>query len=157
MKTKLFRFVAAASAASLLAGCVSTFNGVKPLSSGPPPKQRPEALVLGDIKMTDARWSEREQKVMLHAFQFGVEKWCAAHNSFELCKGSPRSNPRSEALVLNGAITEIQQGSSAARFWVGFGVGQQRARGEFVLNSADGTKLTAFRVRKSYLGGQGIG
>ena len=40
---------------------------------------------------------------------------------------------------------------------VGMGAGQQRVRGEFVTNAADGTKLTAFVVRKSYLGGQGIG
>jgi len=40
---------------------------------------------------------------------------------------------------------------------VGMDAGKKRVLGEFAVHAADGTKLTAFTARKSYLGGQGIG
>jgi len=157
MKTKTTQVVLLAAAVSVLTGCVSTFKEVKPLGGGPPPKERPSILALGDIKVTDARISEPEQKMMVHAFQLGAEKWCADHKGFEFRKEISATNVPPSAIVLNGTITEIEKGSAAARFWVGMGAGQKRVLGEFAVNAADGTKLTAFTARKSYLGGQGIG
>ena len=155
IKTGATQLVLIAASAALLTGCVSTFHEVKPLASGLPPKEKPNVFAIGDIKITDARFSESEQTMMLHAFHLGVEKWCAAHKAFEFRKGT--TNLPTSAIVLNGAIMEIEKGSAAARFWVGMGAGQQRALGEFAINAADGTKMTAFTARKSYLGGQGIG
>ncbi|HEV2391088.1 MAG TPA: DUF4410 domain-containing protein [Verrucomicrobiae bacterium] len=146
-----------ALAALLAAGCVSTFKEVKPLASGAPPKQRPSALALGELQITDARLSEPEKKVMAHAFQLGVEKWCAEHKSFDVLRDVPSTNVPPGAIILKGAITQVEKGSAAARFWVGMGAGQQRAVGEFMIHSSDGTKLTSFTARKSYLGGSGIG
>src|SRR3989442_14903542 len=133
MKIKHTIFVLLAASVPLLTGCVSTFKEVKPLGGGPPPKEKPAVLALGDIKVTDARLSEPEQKMMIHAFQLGVEKWCAEHKPFEFRKELSSTNAPPSAIVLNGVITEIEKGSSAARFWVGMGAGQQRAVGEFVI------------------------
>lgn len=157
MKTRTIMFVLMTTTVAVLTGCVSTFKEVKPLSVGPPPKQRPAVLALGDIKVTDARLSEADQKVMVHAFDLGVEKWCAEHKAFEVRRDVSTTNVPPGAIVLNGTITEIEKGSAAARFWVGMGAGQQRIAGEFAINGTDGTKLMAFAARKSYLGGQGIG
>jgi hypothetical protein len=138
-------------------GCVSTFKEVKPLTGGPPPKERPAALALGELKITDARLSEAERGVMVHAFQLGVEKWNAEHKSLDVLRVFPATNVPPTAIVLTGTITEVEKGSAAARFWVGMGAGQERAQGEFTLCATNGTPLTAFVARKSYLGGSGIG
>lgn len=95
--------------------------------------------------------------MLIHAFQLGVEKWCTEHKRFDFRKEVSASDGPSAVIVVNGAITEIEKGSASARFWVGMGAGQQRVQGDFAINAADGTKLTAFSARKSYLGGQGIG
>lgn len=157
MKTKLTAFVLAAATAVLLTGCASTFHEVKPLADGPPPKVRPTVLALGDIKITDARLAEPDQKLMVQAFKLGVEKCCVAHKAFEIRREVAPAAVPADALVLNGTIKEVEKGSAAARFLVGMGAGQERVTGEFALHAADGTKLTAFVARKSYLGGQGIG
>lgn len=143
--------------AVLATGCASTFKEVKPLSGGPPPKDRPSAIALGELKITDARLTSQEQKVMTHAFQLGLEKWCAEHKSLDLLDQIDATNVPPTALILRGSITEVEKGSAAARFWVGMGAGQERAQGEFSLHSPDGTQLTTFVARKSYLGGSGIG
>jgi hypothetical protein len=157
MRTKRIVFALAAMTVVMLTGCVSTFKEVDSLGGGPPPKEQPTVLALGDIKITDARCSEPEQKVMLHAFQLGVEKWCAEHKALVLRRDVSATNAPPGTIVLNGTITEINKGSAAARFWVGMGAGQQRARGEFAIHALDGAKLTSFAARKSYLGGSGIG
>ena len=157
MKTKTTLFALAVTTVALLTGCVSTFKEVKPLGGVPPPKERPTVLAFGDIKITDARITETEQKMMLLAFKIGVEKWCAEYKALEIRQDVPATNAPPSAIVLNGTITEINKGSAAKRFWVGMGAGQQRVLGEFAINAPDGTKLTAFVARKSYLGGSGIG
>lgn len=158
VKTKLSLLVILSIATPLFwIGCVGTFKELKPLSGGPPPQQRPGALAVGEINITDVRISEPEQKILIHAFQLGVEKWCTEHKTFEFRKEVTAINGGSAAIVVNGVITEIEKGSASARFWVGMGAGQQRVQGNFYVNAADGTKLTAFSARKSYLGGQGIG
>lgn len=140
-----------------LTGCVSTFKEIKPLSGGPPPKERPSALVVGEFRVSDVRIAEPEQKVLANAFQLGVEKWCAEHKAIAIHNGTCGTNLPPNSIVLNGNITEIEKGSAAARFWVGMGAGQQRAQGEFAVDGVDGTRLTSFTARKSYLGGLGIG
>jgi hypothetical protein len=140
------------------AGCVSTFKEVKPLANGPPPAVRPSTLALGEIKVTDARLSDSEKSTMAHAFQLGVEKWCAAHTAFTFVAWSSATNTAPpESVVLTGTIHEVEKGSAAARFWVGMGAGQSRVQGEFALDSPEGKTLTRLTARKSYLGGTGIG
>jgi hypothetical protein len=146
-----------AAALIVLTGCVSTFKEIKPLASGPPPKERPSVLMVGELQISDSRIAESEQKALGNAFQLGVEKWCTEHKAIAIRNGTGGGNLPANSIVLNGKITEIEKGSAAARFWVGMGAGQQRAQGEFVVHDADGTRLTSFTARKSYLGGLGIG
>ncbi len=149
--------VLAAGLALLVSGCVSTFKEVKPLSSSAPPAIKPTALVLGELKVSDARLTGTEQETMARAFQCGVEKWCMEHRSLEVLKNVGLTNLPASAIQLQGNITEVEKGSAAARFWVGMGAGQQRALGDFALCDAVGANLTSFEARKSYLGGTGIG
>ncbi len=150
--------IAVAAGLGLLAsGCVSTFKEVKPLAGGPPPAKRPSALALGELKITERRLSQPEQQVMAHAFELGVEKWCAEHKALQVLKQTAATNLPPSAIVLEGTITEIEKGSAVARVVVGMGAGQQRVVGEFRVRSPDGTNLTAFMARKAYLGGSAIG
>ena len=112
---------------------------------------------MGDLRVSDSRIAEPEQKLLVNAFALGVQKWCTEHKSIRvLTEVSPTGLP-SKAVVLTGNITEIEKGSAAARFWVGMGAGQERAQGQFEVQKPDGSRLTAFTARKSYLGGSGIG
>jgi hypothetical protein len=138
-------------------GCTSTFKEVNTLAVSPAPKEKPAVLALGEVKITDPRFSGSEQTLMLHAFQLGVEEWCAKNKSFEVQPQSALTNGPANAIVLSGNITEIEKGSAAARFWVGMGAGQARVRGEFALHAGDGAQLASFKARSSYLGGNGIG
>ena len=59
--------------------------------------------------------------------------------------------------IVSGTITEIDRGSAAARFIIGFGAGRAIARGTFEIHVASGLTLAKFESRKSYSGGAGIG
>ena len=155
--TRITRLAAALLLGCLATGCVSTFKEVKPLSVGPPPASKPTAVALGHLKITDARLSQPEQALMADAFDLGVKKWCTEHPGLEALGRSASTNLPPRAIMIEGTISEIEKGSSAARFWVGMGAGQQRVLGEFALLSPEGAKLMTFVARKSYLGGQGIG
>jgi hypothetical protein len=138
-------------------GCSGTFKEVNTLAVSPPPKEKPAVLALGEVKITDPRFSGSEQTIMVQAFQLGVQEWCAKSKAFEVHEQNALTNGPANAIILSGTITEIEKGSAAARFWVGMGAGQERVRGEFVLHGADGTQLASFNARSSYLGGVGIG
>lgn len=158
MKTTLTPLYACLAATVLaLCGCVSTFKEVKPLAAGQPPAEKPDCLVIGDLRVSDSRIAEPEQKLLVSAFGLGVLKWCTEHKSLRVVTDVSATNLPAKAIVLKGTITEIEKGSAAARFWVGMGAGQERAQGEFEIQKPDGSRLTSFTARKSYLGGTGIG
>jgi hypothetical protein len=62
-----------------------------------------------------------------------------------------------EVLVLSGHITEVDKGSTAARWLIGFGAGRAHMTAEFELKDANSNKLGTYSVRKTYAGGAGIG
>lgn len=138
----------------LVSGCAGTFKEIKPLSSRQPPAERPKEIAVGDIRITDARLSAPEQVTMAYAFRLGVEKWCVAKKGLTYVG---ETNSTVGRIVLSGIIQEVEKGSAAARFWVGMGAGQARVQGEFTLFGQDGSELTRFSARKSYLGGVGAG
>ncbi len=61
------------------------------------------------------------------------------------------------AVVISGKLTEIDKGSTAARWIIGFGAGRAIARGTFEIKDTDGVTLARFEGRKAYSGGAGIG
>ena len=65
--------------------------------------------------------------------------------------------PAHEAIVVSGKLTEIDKGSTAARWIIGFGAGRAIARGTFEIKDAGGATLARFESRKAYSGGAGIG
>jgi len=137
------------------AGCAGTFHEVRTLSTSRQPAEKPSTLVLGDVQLSDARLLAAEKELYRLKFQQGVEVWFAKTNVFDSVISGTNVPPR--GIVLSGTITEVEKGSSAARFWVGMGAGQERVQGEFEIKDAGGQNLARFSVRRSYLGGTGIG
>ncbi len=74
----------------------------------------------------------------------------------EVIVGSLGSIPAA-AVVVSGKLTEIDKGSTAARWIIGFGAGRAIARGTFEIKDAGGATLARFESRKAYSGGAGIG
>lgn len=140
-----------------LSGCVGTFREIKPLSITPPPDPRPTSIVLAQVEVRDGRLSAPEREILEHAFQLGVEKWCADAPGLALITASAPPATATHSVRLVGVITEVEKGSAAERFWIGMGAGQARIQGDFEIQSADGKTLVSFHARKSYLGGAGIG
>jgi len=65
--------------------------------------------------------------------------------------------PQAGLLLTSGKVTEIDKGSTALRFLIGFGAGRARMAGEFKLADASGATVARFSVSKEYSGGAGIG
>jgi len=62
-----------------------------------------------------------------------------------------------EAVLVTGALTEVDLGNAAARIIIGFGAGAQSISGKFDLADVDGTSLGSFSSSQNYQGGAGIG
>ncbi len=65
--------------------------------------------------------------------------------------------PQPGTLLTSGKVTEIDKGSTALRFLIGFGAGRARMAGEFKLSDTGGSTLAQFSVSKECSGGAGIG
>lgn len=138
--------------ALLSAACAGTFGQVTPQTMGTPPAQPPKTLVVGAVGVSDAAWEQYRSH-----FKKGVADWVAKNGGVPSVVTGAAATPDADNLVLTGTLTEINKGSAAARFFVGMGAGQAKAKGDFELRRPDGTLLARFTVRRSYLGGVGIG
>jgi len=64
--------------------------------------------------------------------------------------------PQPGTLLTSGKVTEIDKGSTALRFLIGFGAGRARLAGDFKLSDTGGSTLAQFSVSKEYSGGAGM-
>ncbi len=136
--------------ALVVAGC--TFSGVKPLLVAPPPKNAPPTLILGEIRVADPLWESAKAH-----FRRGVSDWYTRNGGFQSVLTEPPAAPVPESITLSGTIIDIDKGSTALRWIVGMGAGQAQVKGVFQILGPDGTVVTEFTARESYLGGAGIG
>lgn len=117
-----------------------------------PAKERHAAVAVGTIDTANPVWEHRLPYIregMVRKFQESGE-FATVLNSVE----TPL--PESVAIV-NGTLTELDEGSTAARFIIGFGAGRAKVGGRFQIAAADGTVLAEFTEREAYAGGAGIG
>jgi hypothetical protein len=136
--------------ALLLTGC--TFAAVQPQMVVLPPTGVPKVLVLTDLQIKDELWGP-------HKIQFrrSVQEWIKRNGGFESVLTERPAMLGNDAIVLVGTLTEVDEGSTALRWIVGFGAGQAKVKGEFEIQSPTGATLARFSARESYLGGAGIG
>ena len=147
-----------------LTGCAGTFGEVKPLAGGAgvtsagKPGQGATKLILGEIKIADARIEKIEGEVFARSLRKGIIEWSLAHHAFQsVSELAPDTLLAPGSLVLNATITEVEKGSLALRLLVGMGAGQSRLVGDFRFSDESGKNLGGFTARRSYLGGAGAG
>lgn len=136
--------------ALLLTGC--TFAAVTPRMVAPPPAKAPTVLVLTDLQIGDELWSSYKVQ-----FRRSVEEWLKRNGGFGAVLTERPPAMGEDGVVLLGTLTEVDKGSTALRWIVGFGAGQAKIKGDFELQSPAGATLARFSASESYLGGAGIG
>lgn len=135
--------------AATLAGCTGTT--VRPSNTQQIVPKTYTVAVVGKITASDELWSTYTIDARR---QFVSE--LNASRAFSQVSDSPPP-PGARVVLVTGQITEVDRGSPAARFLVGFGAGRAHITADFQLTDASGASLGTYSVRKTYAGGAGIG
>jgi hypothetical protein len=133
-----------------LAGCTGTT--VRPSIAHQDTPKNYSTVAVGDIAASDELW---------HNYSIEIHRQLAAEllasKAFaQVLDPAPTPLPP-EVLLVSGRITEVEKGSAAARWIVGFGAGRAHLTAEFELKDAAGAYVGTYSVRKTYAGGAGIG
>jgi len=132
-----------------MAGC--TFKTVRPEFVTAPPQKYSIAAV-GNIVMEDKLWD-----YLIPHFRRGLVNGLLEQKAFEKVLDSVSESLPESAILLSGKIYEVNKGSTALRWIVGFGAGKAKVRGVFEISGYDGKTLIRFETGQSYAGGAGIG
>ena len=117
-----------------------------------PAKQSVHTVVVGDITTSEELW----QFYIPHIRHGLINKLNESEAFEEVLASAPEMMPPG-AVLITGQLTEIDKGSAAARWIIGFGAGRAKARGEFMISDDAGLMLARFQSWKAYSGGAGIG
>ena len=145
-----FRLAPVVAIVVLLGACTTTT--ITPELVQPAPEQKIDTVVVAELT------SENDilNLYIPHLRQGLVARLREAEDFREVIVGSASSAPPA-AIVISGKLTEIDKGSTAARWIIGFGAGRAIARATFEIKDAGGATLARFESRKAYSGGAGIG
>jgi hypothetical protein len=135
---------------SVLAGCTGTT--VLPSVPHQDVVKKYNTVAVGEITGSDELW--HNYTIEIHR---ALAAQLASSKSFAQVLDPVPMPLATDALVINGHITEVDKGSAAARWIVGFGAGRAHMTAEFELKDANGNRLGTYSVRKTYAGGAGIG
>jgi hypothetical protein len=121
-----------------------------------------DTIVIKDFKMDDVKYSngdsEEKPKVvamkpmLVNTVSDSLTAECKLRKLFKTVERNVV--PKGKAVVLEGEFTEINGGSRALRFWVGFGAGKTylKVRGHLV-DAETGKELATFEERETgYMG-----
>ncbi len=145
-----FRLAPVVAIVVLLGACTTTT--ITPELVQPAPEQKIDTVVVAELT------SENDilNLYIPHLRQGLVARLREAEDFREVIDGSASPAPPA-AIVISGKLTEIDKGSTAARWIIGFGAGRAIARATFEIKDAGGATLARFESRKAYSGGAGIG
>jgi hypothetical protein len=145
-----FRLAPVVAIVVLLGACTTTT--ITPELVQPAPERKIDTVVVAELT------SENDilNLYIPHLRQGLVARLREAEDFREVIVGSASSAPPA-AIVISGKLTEIDKGSTAARWIIGFGAGRAIARATFEIKDAGGATLARFESRKAYSGGAGIG
>ncbi|HXQ67571.1 MAG TPA: DUF4410 domain-containing protein [Alphaproteobacteria bacterium] len=134
---------------ALVAACTTTT--ITP-QAAQKPAQHYTIVELGSVEPTDKTWVGEA----LH-FRKGFVDRLRELKAFDTVNDPADGSPPPEAIVVSGAITQVDKGSKVVRWLIGFGAGRARVEGEFQITDAGGTVLAKFGNAKAYSGGYGFG
>ncbi|HYM04631.1 MAG TPA: DUF4410 domain-containing protein [Stellaceae bacterium] len=144
------RHVWAALAILSLAACTTTTITPDVVNK---PDRAYDMIAVGVVTSDDKLWDG-----MVPFFRRGFRDEMKKDPAFvSVLEDDPPQPVPASMLIISGKITEVDRGSTAARFLIGFGAGREIARGTFEVRNADGVVLARFESRKAYNGGAGIG
>lgn len=128
-----------------------TFQTVKPemITTALRP---PSTVVVGDVSAKDKLWD-----YLIPHFKRGLVEGLNEKKFFRAVGEALGEGGDQEAIVVTGWITEVDKGSAALRWIVGFGAGRAKVSGTFEIKEPGGKTLARFSGRESYAGGAGIG
>ncbi len=150
LASRWFRLAPVVTIVVLLGACTTTT--ITPELVQPAPEQKIDTVVVAELTSED----ELLELYIPHLRQGLVARLREAEDFKEVIVGSASPAPPA-AIVLSGKLTEIDKGSTAARWIIGFGAGRAIARATFEIKDAGGATLARFESRKAYSGGAGIG
>lgn len=133
----------------LVAGCTTTTITPELVTK---PSQTYATVAVGEISMQGDLW-----KNLIPHFEAGLVKGLRESKVFAKTVAPGESTLPPEALIVSGKIINVDEGSAAARFIIGFGAGRAKARGIFEIHDSNGVALARFEAREAYSGGAGIG
>ena len=143
------RLVAVLAVVVLLGACTTTT--IRP-ELVQPATENIEAVVIADITTDNELW----QLYLPHVRHGLITKLKESGAFGTVILGSSEAAPPS-SITVTGKLTEIDKGSTAARWIIGFGAGRAKARGVFEIKDLSGALLVKFESRKAYSGGAGMG
>jgi uncharacterized protein DUF4410 len=132
-----------------LAACTGTT--VRPSNTQQIVPKTYTVAVVGDITASDELW----RTYTIEARREFVSELSASQAFSQVSDSAP--SPGARVVIVTGQITEVDKGSTAARFLVGFGAGRAHITADFQLKDSSGASLGTYSVRKTYAGGAGIG
>ncbi len=141
---------------ALLVGIVAFSSACTTTTITPEFSQTPtakyETVIVGDITTDNELWQSRVAN-----FRQGLTQRLTESQAFDkVLTVAPEKLPPS-SILLSGRITEVDKGSKALRFIIGFGAGKAHASGLFRIRDDSGDVLAKFESREAYSGGAGIG
>jgi len=150
LASRWFQLAPVVAIVVLLGACTTTT--ITPELVQPAPEQKIDTVVVAELTSED----ELLELYIPHLRQGLVARLREAEDLREVIVGSASTAPPA-AIVISGKLTEIDKGSTAARWIIGFGAGRAIARATFEIKDAGGVTLARFESRKAYSGGAGIG
>ena len=150
LASRWFQLAPVVAIVVLLGACTTTT--ITPELVQPAPEQKIDTVVVAELTSED----ELLELYIPHLRQGLVARLREAEDLREVIVGSASPAPPA-AIVVSGKLTEIDKGSTAARWIIGFGAGRAIARATFEIKDAGGVTLARFESRKAYSGGAGIG
>jgi hypothetical protein len=123
-----------------------------------------QAVVVRPFSATDADIVNGEKKEETKKMQVDAPKMIADELAAKLKEFGgfasisvleAGATPPADAIVVEGKFTEMDPGSRAKRYFVGYGAGKSAVTAEGAVKSADGTVLATFTQRR--VGTMGVG
>ena len=133
----------------IVTGCTTTT--ITPELVTKPP-QTYSTVAIGEITMKGELWHN-----LIPHFKQGMLTKLKESNVFAKTVALDAGSIPQDAIIVSGEINEVNEGSAAARFIIGFGAGRARAQGNFQIHDTNGEALARFGAREAYSGGAGIG
>lgn len=116
------------------------------------PREHYSIVAVGSISAQDPLWNHYVPYV-----REGMIKRFRESEEFASVLVSEQPVLPDSCIIVTGVITDVEKGSMAARFLIGFGAGKSRVRGSFEVTDDNGEVLAQFSERETYSGGVGIG